>query len=149
MQRWIILGVVAMMLVLGGGAFGYWTLRQNRPHPVYVPMPMNEKLSIQQRTDTMKEVRAKLGSKEILSKVSKDLDLVNKLNVFSEDAAVIELENRLMVELGSTANQSGGSAPTLNVGVTGVRKDKEISEKIAMRLMEEVMKISGIEPPKK
>ncbi|NJR41697.1 MAG: hypothetical protein HC767_02545, partial [Akkermansiaceae bacterium] len=91
MQRWIILGVVAMMLVLGGGAFGYWTLRQNRPHPVYVPMPMNEKLSIQQRTDTMKEVRAKLGSKEILSKVSKDLDLVNKLNVFSEDAAVIEL----------------------------------------------------------
>jgi flagellar basal body-associated protein FliL len=149
MQRWIILGVVAVMLMLGGGAFGYWTLKQNRPYPVYVPIPINDKLSIQQRTDTMKDLRAKLGSKEILSKVSKDLGLASAFHVASEDAAVAELEKRLMVELGTIATQSGGTTPSLNIGVTGVKKDKDLSEKITMRLMDDVWKIIGVEPPKK
>jgi hypothetical protein len=149
MQRWIIIGVVGMMLLLGGGAFGYWTLKQNRPYPIYVPLPINDKLSIQQRADTMNNLKEKLSSKEILSKVSTDLGLASAFRVTSEDAAVAELGKRLMVELGTTATQSGGTTPTLNIGVTGVKKDKALSEKITMRLMDDVWKIIGVEPPKK
>jgi hypothetical protein len=148
MQRWIIISVVAMMLVLGGGGFGYWKYRQNRPYPVWVPMPINPEFSLQQRTDTAKELRQKLGKKEILIQVSKDLGLPNKLGVASDEAAADELAKRLFVDAGQMESPKG-VVYTLNIGFTGVKKDKTLTEEMSMRLMEDVWKILGIKPPPK
>jgi hypothetical protein len=43
-----------------------------------------------------------------------------------------------------------GKTPTINIGVNGKVKDRAVSEKISMRLMDDVFKILGMKaPPKK
>ncbi len=147
MQRWIILGVVAMMLVVGGGGFAYWKHRQNRPYPVWVPMPLNPELSLQQRTDLAKELRQKLASKEILIQMSKDLGLPKKFEMASDEAAADELAKRLFVDAGQTESAQG-VVYTLNIGFTGVKKDRPLTEEMSMRILEDVRKILGIRPEK-
>jgi len=47
MQRWIVVGVVAVLLFCGmgiGGLFAYRAYKQNLPGPVWVPMPVNPEL---------------------------------------------------------------------------------------------------------
>lgn len=51
------------------------------------------------------------------------------------------------MRLGDVVTPMGGTAPSLNVGVSGKAKDAGISGEIAMRLMQDVWKILGIKPP--
>ncbi len=51
MQRWIVWGVVAMMLMLGGGVFAYSTYKQNRPHPMWIPLLLNPALPGEKRQE--------------------------------------------------------------------------------------------------
>lgn len=146
MQRWIGLGVVAMVLILGGGAFGYWTIKQNRPAPMWIPMTMKEDLPYEQRKEIAKDLKEKLGRKEILIKVSKDLSLAKEWGLASDDAAADELGRRMFVQVGQTA-AAGGSVPSMNVGVNGKLKEIALSGKIATRLMDEVWPILGIKRP--
>jgi hypothetical protein len=42
-----------------------------------------------------------------------------------------------------------GKVPAILVGLTGKNKEREVSGEIAMRLMDDVWKILGVEPPPK
>ena len=148
MQRWIVLGVVAMVLVLGGGAFGYRALKQNRPAPIWVPLTMKAEVPYERRREIAKELKTKLENKEILIRVSKDLGLATQWKLSSAEAAADELGKRLFVELGDTDSPEG-RVPSMNVGVRGKLKEKDLSGKIAVRLMDDVWKILGMTPPEK
>jgi hypothetical protein len=138
-----------MMLMLGGGVFAYSTYKQNRPHPMWVPLPLNPALPGEKRQEILKQLTSKLKDEALLIRVSKDLELPRKLNLRSDEEAAREISKRLFVKLGDITTPMGGTAPSLNVGITGKNKDSGISGEIAMRLMQDVWKILGIKPPAK
>ena len=147
MQRWIVTAVaVAMFLLVGGGGLAYWNYKQNLPHPVWVALPLNPELSDEKRDEAAKELKAKLGTAETLTRISKDLNLTKKWQLASDEEAAGELRRRLFVDIGE-ADSPLGKIPSLNIGVHGPRKDKGLSEEIATHLMKDVRKILGIKSP--
>jgi hypothetical protein len=149
MQRWIVFGVVAMALVLVGGGFAYKSYKQNRPHPVWVPLPINPELPGEKRTEIARELKTKLAKPEILIQVSKDLALPKALGLATDEQAANEVAERLFVNVGEADTPAGTKVPSINIGVRGKARDQEVSGKIAMRLMQDVWKILGIKPPEK
>ena len=149
MQRWIVMAVVVLGLLLGGGGFAYWNYKQNLPHPVWVPLPLNPEVTDAKRDEIVKELKAKLGTTESLSRISKDLNLTKRWQMASDEEVAGELGRRFFVET-SEVDSPTGKVPSINVGVHGPRRDKGVSEEIAMHLMKDVRKLFGIgEPPKK
>ena len=146
MQRWIVLGAVSMILLIGGSGFAYWNHKQNLPHPVWVPLPLNPHLSDYKQQEIAQELKAKLSTTEILTLISNDLNLPKKWRLRSNDEAAGELGRRLFVTQGEVAS-SMGKVPAINIGVQGPRKDKGVSEEIANHLMVDVRKILGIKAP--
>lgn len=146
MQRWIVWGVVAMMLLCGGGVFAYWTIKQNRPYPVWVPLPINPELTLERRNEIAKDLKGRLLKMEVLLQISRDLRLPVKMHQPSDDAAAQEVGSRLFVNVGEADGQFG-KIPSINIGVYGKRKEKDVSGEIAVRLMEDVRKMVGIKPP--
>jgi hypothetical protein len=147
MQRWIVFGVVAMVVALGGGGWAYRSYQQNRPHPVWVPLALNPGLPGEKRNEIARDLKAKLEKPALLMQLSKDLNLPQALGVTSDEAAATEVAGRLFVTVGEADTPAGGKVPSINVGVKGKVKDQEVSGKIAMRLMQDVWKILGIKPP--
>jgi hypothetical protein len=146
MQRWIAMGVLATMLVCGAGVFGLWTYRQNRLDPMWVEIPINPERTDEEREKTAKDLLGRLRDKELLTKVCKDMGLAGKWKLNSDSAAADELSNRLFVKIGDTGAPIG-RVPAVHIGVTGKKKERELSGQIAMRLMDDVWKILGIKPP--
>lgn len=136
------------MLIFGGGIYAYTSYKQGRPHPVWVPLPINPELPDEKRAEILSNLKTKLSSEDILIQVSKDLNLPAKMELSGDAEAAAEVRKRLFVDLGE-ADSPIGRVPSINVGVKGEVRDKEISGKIAMRLMEDVWKILGIQPKKK
>jgi len=146
MQRWIAVGVLVVMLMLGGGAFAYWNHKQNLPAPMWVPLPIKADLEDDERDQTIRDLREKLMAKEVLMQVSKDLGLAGKWNLTSEAEAELELAKRVFVKLGDMDSPMG-KVPAVHIGVMGPNKERQLSGQIAVRLMEDVWKILGIKPP--
>jgi hypothetical protein len=139
--------MVAVVLMLGGGGFAYKSYKQNRPHPIWVPLPINPELPGEKRTEIARDLKAKLATPEILIQVSKDLGLPKALGFTSDEAAANDLAERLFVNVGEADSPDGTRVPSINIGVRGRSKDREISGKIAIRLMKDVSAILGIKPP--
>ena len=146
MQRWIVLGVVALVLALGGAGLGFRAYKNSRPHPIWVPMPVNPDLTGEKRDEVAKDLKAKLTAPEKLTQVCKELNLAQEWELGSDAAAADELKRRLFVTSGEMVGKMG-MIPSINVGVSGKVKEKIMSEKIAMRLMEDVWDVLGISPP--
>ncbi|MFT4176553.1 MAG: hypothetical protein QM627_07835 [Luteolibacter sp.] len=147
MQRWIVIGVIAVVLAFGGGGYGLWSYRQHRPDKIWVPLPLNPALSDEHRAKVTEELKTKLlASDEILARVCTELSLAEKWNLPSTDAAVAELKKRMFIEIGETSI-SGTTVPTANVGVSGKRKERKLLGEISTRLMKEVWQILGLELP--
>lgn len=145
MQRWIVMAVVALGLLIGGGGFAYWNYKQNLPHPVWVPLPLNPEVSEAKRDEIVKDLKAKLGTTESLTRISKDLNLAKRWRMASDEEVAGELGRRFFVETAET-----GKVLMIHVGVRGPRKDKGVSEEIATHLMKDVRKLFGIgESPKR
>lgn len=136
------------MLIFGGGIYAYTNYKQGRPHPVWVPLPINPELPEEKRTEIAGDLKTKLSSDDILIKISKDLGLPGRMELPDDAAVAAEVRKRLFVDVGE-AQSPGGRVPSINIGVKGKARDKKISEDVAMRLMEDVWKILGIKPPKK
>ncbi len=136
-----------MALILGGTAFAYKSYKENRPHPIWVPMPINSELPVEKRAEVAKELKAHLTKSDVLIQVSKDLALPKALGVSNDEQAANEIAQRIFVDLGEADSAMGTKVPSINIGVKGKAKDQELSGKIAMRLMQDVWKILGIQPP--
>lgn len=142
------MGVLVMMLIGGGGAYAYWNHKQNRPAPIWVPFPINPELPDGKRDEVVKELDTRLHAKELLAKVSQDLSLRGKWRMTTDGDAVDELSRRVFVKAGDMDTPMG-KVPAIHVGANGVYKERELSGKIAVRLMDDVAKILGIQPPPK
>lgn len=145
MQRWIAVAVVAVMLLLGGGWYAHRAYKQNRPQPMWVPLPINPQLPTAKRDALIQELKTKLGDQARLVKVSRDVGLTKKWHLASDDDCAKQIRQNYFVRAGE-ADTPMGKVPSINIGVTGKSKDREISGEIAMRLMVDVQEILGIPP---
>jgi hypothetical protein len=148
MQRWIVIGGLAVMLVMGGGAFAWWNHKQNLPAPMWVPLPVRGEFPVEERDQTIKELNTRLHDSVLLQKVVEDLRLTEKWDLESEREAVERLSGRVFVRMGDMDTPMG-SMLAVHIGVTGKAKERELSAEIAERLMLDVWKILGIESPRK
>ena len=146
MQRWIVIGVIAMAMMLGGGAFAFRAYKQNRPCPIWVPLQINGEISVEKQDEIARDLKQKLCDPKILAQVSKDLGLAAEWKMTSDAQGADELARRVFVRVGETKGQLG-NVPSLDVGINGKLKERVLSEKIAMRLMQDVWKILGIKAP--
>lgn len=137
-----------MILLLGGAFFAVKALKQNRPSPVWVPMAIHPETPAEKQDQIARELKAKLSKREILKVVSKDLGLAAAWQLPNDAAAADELARRMFVRAGERETPLG-KTPTIDIGVNGKVKERALSEKISMRLMDDVFKILGIEPPPK
>lgn len=143
MQRWIAIGVVTISVMMGGAFFAFKTYKANRPHPIWVPLPINKELTLKKREEIAKDLKEKLIEPEVLRAVCNDLQLTKKWGLSSEDETVKQLSKRLFVKVGE-ADTNEGRVPSINIGVSGKKKDVEVSSEVAMRLIKEVQEIIGI-----
>jgi hypothetical protein len=147
MQRWIAAGVVMMILFLGGSYYGYKAYKSNRPAPMWVPLPIKPDLENAKRDAMILDLKTKLSEQEVLTKVSQDLGLKQKWNLASDESCAQELRHRLFVRSGDVATKMG-PMPAILIGMNGKAKERDLSGKIAMRLMDDVWNILGVPPPK-
>lgn len=147
MQRWIVLGVVAVLMAVAGGGFALRVYKQNRSQPIWVPLPINPELPVEKRGELAAQIKKSLLKPDVLIQVSKDLSLAQVMGLPNDEAGANEIAQRLFVDVGESAAPTGGTVPTINIGINGKRKETEVSGKIAMRLMQDVWKILGIKPP--
>jgi hypothetical protein len=146
MQRWIVAGVLMVLLMGAGGAFALKAYKQNRPAPVWVPLPINPELPIDKRDEIIARLKDELSREERLIRVSRDVGLAGKWNLPTDEDGAAEIAGRLFVKEGE-ADTPQGKVPAIHIGVKGKRREREVSGEIAMRLMEDVWEILGIEPP--
>jgi hypothetical protein len=149
MQRWIVMGVagvVAMLLMAGGGYVGLRAYKQNLPGPMWVPLPINPGLSVAKRDEIISQLKSSLSKPEVLAGVSRELGLAHEWKLPSDEEAATQLAGRLFVKEGE-ADTPQGKVPALHIGVKGKQKERELSGKIVMRLMDDVWGILGIDPP--
>ncbi len=140
MQKWIVAGLVAIVIFCVGGWFAIKAYKQNRPHPVWVELAINPKLPTKQRDETIGMLMEKLRDRRILEQVSRDVGLKRKWQLATEDAAVDEIAKRLFVRPGDTQGKIG-RVPALHIGLKGKRKESVVTGEVAVRLMPEVVKI--------
>ncbi|RYD23670.1 MAG: hypothetical protein EOP88_03335 [Verrucomicrobiaceae bacterium] len=148
MQRWIVVGGLVLMLLFGGAIYAYSNYKQGRPHPVWVPLPINPEVPEEKRLEIATNLKTKLSSDEVLIQVSKDLGLPAKMELSSDAEAADKIRNRLFVDVGEMESPRG-RVPSINIGVKGKAREHKLSGEISMRLMEDVWKILGIKPPPK
>jgi len=137
-----------MVLLLGGAFFTFKAYKQNRPSPVWVPLTINSKLSVEKQDEIARELKVKMSDPGVLAVVSHDLGLAEEWDLASDQAAADELGRRMFIRVGELETALGRT-PTIDVGVDGKVKERKLSEKIAMRLVEDVFEILGIEQPPK
>jgi hypothetical protein len=146
MQRWIVLGIIAMVLVVGGAVFGLRIYKENRPYPVWVPLPLPASVTVEKQDQLAKDLKAKICERSNLIKVSKDVGLVKEWALASDELCADVLARKVFVRTGDRDTPMG-KEPAIHVGVNGVKKERAVSEKISMRLMMDVWNILGIKPP--
>lgn len=149
MQRWIVAAVVLILLTVGGGAFAYRHYKQNKPTRVYVPVPLNPELPSEKREEVAAELKARLSEPGLLIQAVKDTGLAGKLKLASDEAAGRFVGERLFVETGEADTPMGLKVPALHIGMTCKVKEYTPMGEVALRLMDDVWKILGVNPPPK
>ena len=135
MQRWIFVVIAILGVALLGGGYGYWHMRKNRPDSRWVPIPLNTKISGETKIRLISELETELKSPAVLRQLNKDLQLQQKWHLSNEDAVFSELNRRIFVREGSFSNPvTGLSYQTIDIGATGVSKETELLESVALSL---------------
>lgn len=141
-----IIGAVVLALVGGGGLYGFREYLRSKPAPRYVQIALQPDASVADQEKASKEIEEKLRNEDLLKRVVAEEDLQEAFELESEAAAVAELKERLFVKPGSTQNSMGGSLPSIDVGANGSGREREMLDRIAVRLSHETYRIIGIDP---
>lgn len=148
MQRWMLyagLAVFGLVLLVGGGLYGYREHLRSKPAPIWVPLALRADISMEDQSKLAEELETKLRNEDLLRQVAIDADTQSQLKLPSEDAAVKELEKRLFVKAG-TANTPTGTVPSVNIGFNGNGHEKKATGDAATRIIKDVWKMLGIDP---
>jgi len=139
----MIAGMVVMLGCVGltGGFMWLKNERANRPDRIWVPVPLNTQLSYEQHHEFAEQIRERLSSDEILTKISEEMNLRERGGFTTEEAAVIDLRSRLMCEVGEY-----NFAPSLNVGFRGKSRENAMLRELTSRLMEDFQAIVSPTP---
>jgi hypothetical protein len=149
MQRWLLIGGAILLLLFGVGLPTACHLyKQSRPHPVWVPIPVNPEAPFGFIDETIRALTSKLSNHDNLIRIGRELDLKNKWEMTSDEEVADEIGNRLYVKRGEMDTPMG-SVPAIHVGFRGTNRDREISYAMIEALLPDVWKALGIEPPKK
>ena len=140
MQRWILAGIVALVLAIGGGGLGLRFYKQNRPDKVWVPLPINGDLSLEKRRAMTKELEQTLRQSIKFAELSKDVGLSQKWQLASDEEGGREIEKRLFVKLGD-ADTPTGRVPAIHIGVNGKVKEHAVLGALSVRLVDEVRRV--------
>ena len=84
-----------MAMAFGGGLFAFQTYKQNRPYPVWVPLPINPELSTERQDEITENLKTKLLDPKILVQVSKDVGLKSEWQLASDELCADEIAKRL------------------------------------------------------
>lgn len=133
---------------MGGGALGYRTYKQNRPTRVWLQLQVNAETSTDYRQATVKMLSGRLGEPALLARVSKDVELTQKMKYASDEAAAADLGKRLFVELGEVDTPKG-KVPSINVGMNCKAKECAVMGQVINRLGKDLARILGIPEPGK
>ena len=149
MQRWLLIGGAALLLLFSIGLpTAYHLYKQGRPHPVWLPIPVNPEAAFGQTDNVIRALTAKLSNRENLMRIGRELDLKNKWGMDSDDEVADEIGNRLYVKRGEMDTPMG-KIPAIHVGLRGTNREREISYAMLDALLPDVWKVLGIDPPKK
>ena len=149
MQRWLLIGGAIFLLLFGVGLPTACHLyKQSRPHPVWVPIPVNPEAPFGFLDETVRTLTSKLSDRDNLIRIGRRLDLKSKWEMTSDEEVADEIGNRLYVKRGEMDTPMG-SVPAIHVGFRGTNRDREISYAMIEALLPDVWKALGIEPPKK
>jgi len=145
MQRWILLGLVGAVILLSAGAFGVWSMRQNRALEQWVPMPLNATSSKEEREQTLKEIQRLLTHDSVLQRVAKEMNLQERFGLKSSEEAVARLKSSMFVREGEFRHpMTQETFPSINIGVSGKTKERALLGEIAMRLTKETHTLLGL-----
>lgn len=148
MQRLILVGLTVCILLGAIGFAGLWYYRQNRPDSQWVPLPLNEETTKQDRMALQKSLSEALNKPEVIAKVAKDLQLASRWGV-AEAEATQRLKGMLFVREGEFKHpQTMMTFATMDVGVKGKRKERALLGEISERLGKETRAILGVPEPK-
>jgi hypothetical protein len=149
MQRWLLIGGAVVLLLLGVGLpTAYHLYKQSRPHPVWLPIPVNPEVPFEQTDNLIQMLNTKVADRENLMRIGRELGLKEKWEMNSDDEVVDEIVSRFYVKRGEMDTPMG-KLPAIHVGLRGTNRDREISYAMLNALIPDVWKTLGVEPPKK
>jgi hypothetical protein len=141
MRKWLIPGVAVMALLLGGGAFAYWTLKQNRQDPQWTKISLRLPPDGEQLKKLEGEVNGRVKSDGVVLAVVKELDLARRWNLSGEAAAAAELRKRLFVRLNRNNE--------LDIGMTGKVKERQLTQATVSRVTAKFMESVAASAPRR
>lgn len=136
---------MGLFLLAGGGYYARKQYYAAKPAPIWIPLALRADISMTEQKSLAEQIDEKLRTDTILRQIVIDADLQKGFNQPTEDAAVKELDRRLFVKVG-TADTPNGTVPSINVGVNGNGKEKEVLGKAAQRIIRDVWRMIGIDP---
>lgn len=145
MQRLILIGLAVCVLLGVAGVGGIWWMRQNRADSQWVPFPLNEETSREQRGELQKRLQDELSKPEILAKIVTEVGLQRKWGLPSEQDAMEQLKTSLFVREGEFKDpQTTMTYATMDVGVKGKYKEHALLGEIAVSLGKQTRIILGV-----
>ncbi len=142
MQRWIIAGLVFIVLLTGGGYFAYRSYQQNRATRIWLPLPTPE-VSVEQRREMTVMLNEKLKDPILLEAVCKDSGYAKTMGLASDEEGAKDLLKRFFCEIG-TADTPGGKVPSINVGFSCKVKEFSKMGDVTNRLRKDILLILGL-----
>ncbi len=150
MQRWMLyagLAVIGLLLLAGGGYYGFHQYRMGKSAPRWVPLPLRYGVPMEEQKELARQLEEKLRNDEFLKTVVVDAKLKEGFEVESEEAALEELKRRMFVKVGTFQMPTGsGTVPSVNIGVEGTRREKEVLDAASTCLIREAWRLMGIDP---
>lgn len=141
-KAWIAISVVLVMLVGGLGGV-LWVMRQNKPSPYWLELPVKDGITKEQFDGMLESYRVVMTQKELLQPIVVELKLAQRWKLGDDAAAVEELRKRVFVRRADIAGK-------LMIGVQGKRKEqavtKEIVNHIGQVLSKEIQRQRGTKP---
>lgn len=138
------IGIAGLILLTGGGLYGYREYLRSKPAPVWMPITLKADISMADQKALAEEIAEKLNNDDLLRQIVIDADLQKGFKQPSEEAAIKELKGRLFSKAG-TADTANGPMPSVNVGLSGTGGESEVLFRASKRIMKDVWRMMGID----